>query len=200
MESLAIERCSGRHKRCKVIIFHLDLRQTTLISSPGWGMVLQHAEWILEISVPSLHVSNRGARPPGGCRSYRPRATQPYDAIHIVTSFRNEFITIVMEWYSPIEWTLVSKLHSLLLFSIPHLIVSDVHVLQMHIHYCKVNHTTDIMLKNLNFFFSFFIFPPMGSFNVSSVTKCFRRTKRLILTFQSTIVTIFWNLTPTDCS
>lgn len=94
-----------------------------------------------------------GVRPPGGRHSYRPRATQPSDAIHTITSFRNEFITIVIGWYSPIEWTLVSKLHSLLLFSIPHLIVSDVHVLQMQIHYCKVNHTTDIMLKSLNFFF-----------------------------------------------
>jgi len=95
-------------------------------------------------------------RSPGGRHSYRPRATQHYDAIHIVTSFRNEFITIVMGWYSPIEWTLVSKLHSLLLFSIPHLVVSDVHVLQTQIHFCKVNHSTDIMLKSLNFFF----FPP----------------------------------------
>jgi hypothetical protein len=91
-----------------------------------------------------------GVRPQGGRHSYRPRASQPYDAIHNVTWFRNEFITRVMGWHRPIEWTLVSKLHSLL-FSIPHAIVSDVQLLQMQIHYCKVNHTTDIMLKILHF-------------------------------------------------
>jgi hypothetical protein len=91
-----------------------------------------------------------GVRPPGGRHSYRPRATQQCGTIYIVTRFWNEFITRVMGWYSPIEWTPVSKLHSLL-FSISQLIVSDVHLLQMQSHYCKVNHTTDIPLKSLKF-------------------------------------------------
>jgi hypothetical protein len=95
-----------------------------------------------------------GVSPRGGRCSCRPRATQPYDTLCFVTSFSNEFITGVMGWCSPIEWTLGFQIAFLVIFHNTPFFFSDVHLLQMQIHYCQLNHTTGIIIKTPDFFFS----------------------------------------------